>query len=173
MPRTAFGSYIVEAVIIPFVLLFCIFLPIVDLATTSMRFGFLWVCTRDACFHAAKAKTFLSDVSAKNKSAKSIAQEVALMEASRFSGIGIDSVETAILITDVDKKTMTRQTAVLGVAPDTDKFIYQMEVVVNGRIRPLLLFSKKFFGSIPGLTEWLPVSIRSKEYFESPQGLML
>ena len=167
------ASFVVEMAIVIFVLLFCIALPIVDLATITLRVSLLNTCARDAAFHSAKAKTFLSDVSSTSLSAKNLADRIALMEAAAFNDISIDSVQTYILITNLDTKAVSRQSTILTVAPNTDQYVYQIEVVVNGRVRPLLLFSKNWFGDVPGLTDWVRVSVRSREYCENPQGLML
>lgn len=171
--RKTHASYIVEAVIVPYVLLFLIALPVVNFVTCTMRCTFLWTCARDASFHAAKAKSFVSDVSATSLSAKNIARQIVTIDASGFNGVSIDSVDTCAVITDLDTKAVTRQTNVLTTAPDTDKCIYQTEVVVTGKVRPLLLFSQKVFGSIPGISDWIQISVRSKDVCESPQGLML
>lgn len=171
--RSERGSYIVEMVIVPFILLFCIALPVVDLVTMTMRVSMLSTIAKDAAFQAAKTKSFDSDISSTSLSAKNLANRIALMECSSFRDITVDSVHTSILITNLDTKQVSRQSTVLSIAPNTDQFAYQLEVSIDGRVKPLLLFSKNWFGVIPGLTDWLPVTVRSQEYFESPQGLML
>jgi hypothetical protein len=171
--RTQSATYIVEVAVILFVLFFLIALPLVDLATFTMRASLLSTCARDAAFHAAKAKSFVSDISSTNLSAKSIANRIALMEAAAFSDISVESVQTSVLITNLDTKEVSRQLTVLTLAPNTDQYVYQIEVSVTGRVKPLLLFSKNWFGDIPGLTDWIPVTVRSREYCENPQGLML
>lgn len=167
------ASYMVEMVVVPFVLLFALALPIMDLVTTTTRVTFLFAIARDAAFYAAKAKSFNIDISAKEHSAKNIASRIANMEAAGFTGIIIDSIETSILTTDINTKQTTSQKVQLAAAPNSDQYIYQIEVTLTGRVRPLLLFSNKFFGSIPGLSEWISVTVRSKEYCEYPQGLVL
>lgn len=167
------ASYMVEMVVVPFVLLFALALPVMDLVTITTRVTFLFACARDAAFYAAKSKSFITDVSAKELSAKNAASKIAYMEAAGFSGVSIDSVETAILITDITTKQTTSQQVKLATAPNSDQNIYQIEVTINGRVRPLILFSNRLFGSIPGLSDWIGVTVRSKEYCEYPQGLLL
>lgn len=170
---TQSGSYMVEMVVVPFVLLFALALPILDLVTTTMRVTFLWANARDSAFYAAKAKSYSTDISATELSATNVARKLAYLEAAAFTGVTIDSVETAILVTDVNTKQTSSQQTKLTTAPNSDQYIYQIEVTINGKVRPLLLFSSKFFGSVPGLSDWISVTVRSKEYCEYPQGLML
>jgi hypothetical protein len=56
------------------------------------------------------------------------------------------------------------------VAADTNTYIYDIQVELNGQVDPLIPFIS-MMGSVPGLTGPFPVTVRSQYSCEIPQGL--
>ena len=90
-----------------------------------------------------------------------------------MNGAAIDSVVATILSTNATSLTTTRQTTPLSQPADTQQNVYQIEVLVTGHVKPLFLFSNKYFGNVPGLTQDLKLTTRASENCECPQGLTI
>ncbi len=156
-----------------YVLLFLLGLPLIDFCTIGLRSQALFMAAHDSAFNASKCKSFLVDISGSEPSAKTIAESSALRAASLMNGTTIDSVVTSILSTNINSLTTTRQTVPLSQPADTSQHVYQIEVVVTGRVRPFLTFSRNIFGDVPGLTQDLRLVVRSAENCEFTQGLTM
>ncbi|MBA3992994.1 MAG: hypothetical protein C0469_05645 [Cyanobacteria bacterium DS2.3.42] len=156
-----------------YVLLFLIGLPLIDFCTLGLRSQALFMAAHDSAFNASKCKSFLVDISSSEQAAKTVAESSALRAASLMNGTTIDSVVTSILVTNINSLATTRQTAPLSQPADTSQYVYQIEVVVTGRVKPLLMFSRNIFGDIPGLTQELKLAVRACENCESTQGLTM
>lgn len=167
------SGYIVEYVLVIYVVVFLLALPAIDLCTVGLRSASLLAATRDAAYCACRAKSLVADVSSSDVSAAHVAQSVALADVASCTGVSVDSVNTYLLTTNVSTLVMTRQQSPLTQAPNTSLNVYQIEVVVAGRIRPLLLFNSSAFGNVPGLTQWIPLTFRSTQICEYPQGLTM
>jgi hypothetical protein len=145
--------------------------PLLMLAIITVRYGFFWNACRQAAQQAAKCPTFQND-SSQGISSVNTADKVASMSADSFNGIAIvNPVHVYILRRDVAAGTSTQNPdrTKLAAAADTDNNIYEVQVVLNGLIAPLVPVSS--LGNIPGLTSPFPVTVSAQYSCEVPQGL--
>lgn len=164
---------IAEYVLGVFLLLFLLAIPLCDFVSVGIRINGLVCACRDAAFFAAKAKSFKADVSGTELSAVTTANNILKALPSHFNGISVPKVVTFIVVTDLTSGSVTRYSTPLATPANTDKFLYNIEVVATADIDPLIFFNRTIFGDIPGLTASFPMTIRSSEYCEFPQGLNL
>lgn len=147
-----------------------LFIPFLNLGMSTLRTSFLNTAAKEAVHHASRAKTFESSVES-GQSAKAIAEIVARDAASKFGGLNLTGVETAILATDINTNAVVRSTSKLATAADTSKNLYQLEVKVNADVAPFIAFNLPFMGPIPGLTSPFPLVVTAREMVEDPDGL--
>lgn len=169
--RNSHGSFIAEAPVALWLLLVVFMFPFLDLAAATIRYTFVVMASRDAAHAASRAKSYMANTSGSELSAVNIARSQAIATASAFSEITVDNVTTRILITDLNSRQITSQTAPLAQPADTSNFLYQIETVVSGQINPLLTFDGGILPDIPGLSAPIPISVASREICENPQGL--
>ncbi len=165
------GSLMADAPLAIWFLIIGVTLPLIDLVMITVRSGFLIMSARDAAHVAARCKSFQTPVSADQPSVVGAADAQARFAASRFSEITVNSVESWILITDLDTEVTTRQNTRLTEPADTNEFVYQIEVIVRGQANPLVRYNAGIFGNIPGLTAPVPVNAVAREFAEFPGGL--
>jgi len=153
-------------------LLFCgLMIPLVIMASFSIRYSFLVAASRDAAFAAARCRTFETNVSSTEQSATNTAKTVAQTTAQQFREVSVKSVNTNIIITKLSDGSVSKQSRALAQPANTSTYAYQVEVIVNGQTQPILILSDLRFQNIPGLTAPIAVSVCSREFFENPQGL--
>ena len=170
--RSGRAQLIAELPLVLWVMFIVLMIPLIDLATFTIRYTFLLAASRDAAMSASLARTFGTNPSSTELSAKNAATAAAQTEASAWSEVTVTSVTTNIVITKLSTGIVTRQSTPLSTPADTVNNAYQIETIVNGTTNPILRFSSSsFWGNIPGLTAPVPVSITSRAYFENPQGL--
>lgn len=169
--RSKNGSFIAEAPVALWILLFFLTIPFIDMSTILLRYTFFVMAARDGVHEAARAKTFSTNASSSQLSARNTATNQVNTTASAFSEISIASVSTRILETDITRQTVAIHTNRLTTPADTSAYLYELETVVTGTINPLLTFNPGFFPRIPGLTTGVPVVVSAREYCEYPQGL--
>ena len=139
---------------LPFILwiiFILIAIPLIMLATTSIRYSFLLNAAREAAHASAQCKSFQQDYPP-DLSASSMAQQIATKAISAFNGITLSSVQTSIITSPVDGSPVTAQPSKLTTAADPEKNVYQIEVQIAATANPLVPMSANTFGSIPGLT---------------------
>lgn len=146
--------------------------PMLMLATTTLRYGFFWNACREAAQRASACQTFLVDTP-QGQSACTTADFWVNKAVGSFSGITVVGAPNVyILQTNVATQTQTKNPnrTPLAVAADTNTYIYDIQVELNGQVDPLIPFIS-MMGSVPGLTGPFPVTVRSQYSCEIPQGL--
>lgn len=171
MRRRQSGTIMVDTPLTLWVLLVLFMFPMIDLAAIGIRYTFLLTSAREAVHQAARAKSFRTDIDTGNLSAVNISQDEANRVAEKFSEIGIESVTTNIVITDIISRVVSRRSLPLAAPADTANNLYEIEVVIRGRINPLITFSAGLLPGIPGLSAAMPITIAAREFCEFPQGL--
>ncbi len=153
-------------------LLFCIFtFPLIAFGTLGVRYCFLLNAARLAAQSASQCKSFYTNYSTTDPSAVNIATAVATQSVKGFNGITLTSITTQIAICPLSGGAVTRQTTALAKPADTNLNSYNIEVLINGSINPLITLPKSILGTVPGLTGPVVTSARSSVYAEFPQGL--
>ncbi len=168
--RKPLAMSLIELPVMIWLVLVVLLLPMLALATMTLKSALMNSAVQDGVQVASKGKTFESSQPGK-PSVKQLADESVRNSASKFSGLGISSIVTSIVITPVDGGPLVRSTSKLAQPADTSKFLYQIETVVNGKISPLFPTNPGQFGAIPGLTQPVNVSYVGREMAEFPQGL--
>lgn len=169
--RNKNGSFIAEAPVALWVLFFFLTIPFIDMSTIMLRYTFFVMAARDGVHEAARAKTFSTNASSSQLSARNTATSQVNATARNFSEIAISNVTTRILETDITRRTITIHVNRLNVPADTSAYLYELETIVTGSINPLLTFNPGFLPRIPGITTAVPVVVSAREYCEYPQGL--
>lgn len=152
-------------------LLVMITIPMIDLATVALRSTCLVTAAHEAAHNAARAKSFLTPVSASDDSATTAAQNTVTQVLQRFSGIRSTSVVTNLVITDTATLQTTRRTTPLNAPADIVDNTYSLEVVVTAQVSPLIMYNGRMLGSIPGLSAPVTVTCAAQEFSEYPAGL--
>lgn len=167
--RTRKGSSLLELPCTLFVFLIMLMMPMLNLATTTLRCSLMGMAVTEGAHAASKAHSY--EVGTTEKPAAIIlANELVNAAASRFSGLHVDSIQTAIVTTNVASGEVTKQPGKLTTPPDSSRYIYQIETNVQAHIDPLFMLTS-VFGAIPGITTPVPMSYSSREIFENPSGL--
>lgn len=169
--RHGSGAFVAELPLVLWVLFLLLTVPLLNLATVGLRYGFFMNAAREAVHEASRAKSFQVDISPVEKSAVHRAQDEAITATGMFSEIRLDSVTTNIVITDLTTKAVTRRNLPLSQPANTSLYLYQIESVLGGRVSPLITFNSGVLGHIPGFTEDVPVSVVAREFCEYPEGL--
>lgn len=154
------------------VVFICLTIPLIDLATVSLRSTLLVMVSREAANAAARCKTFKTSLGPDEPSSCDAASNRAYEIASKFSEIRVSDVKTYIVVTNIDSGSSTRQSSRLSQPADTAENLYLVEVEVSGQTSPLIPFSGGgLFGNVPGLTAPVSLTVASRQYHEYPQGL--
>ena len=154
------------------VLFLLLFLPLLDLAVICMKVTFVHSAARNAARVAGRSNSFNNSID--SPSASGVAK--GMVEASRsasLSGVEIDptDVKVSIVGSPLDPKLPAIYQSQPLKEVDSKKYLYQIEVEVKGRVTPLVTLSKEMFGSVPGLTESIPIVACYREMAEHPSGL--
>lgn len=160
------GQSTLELPICLFIILVCIFLPLVDLALIGMRSTTVFAAARDGARVAGRANYF--------SQAKLLAAgQVGLSIAQGFAGVHTSAEPIKVFLIGVPIQpgpAPIRQEGVLTeIKPD--QYVYQIEVVVTARVDPLITLNTSIFQGVPGLTEPLTVTATSREFVEHANGL--
>ncbi len=168
--RKSSGSSILELPAALWIGLIVFFVPMMALASITLRSSLLNIAVQDAVHAAAKARTF-TQASDEGPSAKEVASQVFTDHIAAFPGLGVAAVNLSILSTPFNGAATIRTDNKLSQAADTSSFVYQVETSATGIIEPVFGANAELFGSIPGLTAPMKVSVSAREMFENPQGL--
>jgi hypothetical protein len=168
--RKAHGASLVELPLMLWLMFVLMMLPMLALATVTLKSALMNAAVQDGAHFASKAKTFETGTAAK-PSAVTLATDSIRNAAAKFSGLTIDSVTTQIVVTPVAGGAVTRTTSKLTAPADTSKFLYQIETIAKGKIAPLLPLNPRVVGEIPGMSAPIIVSYSAREMAENPQGL--
>jgi hypothetical protein len=153
-------------------LLFFLFLfPFLDMATVLLRYSFIVAAARDGVHAAAQSKTFSSNASSGDLSAVNAAPLAVNATIAGFSEVGINSVQTTILATNLGTRQVVQYSQPLPIPADTTTNLYEIQTIVRGQVNPLITMNGGVLPAIPGLTCPVPVTVATREYCEYPQGL--
>jgi hypothetical protein len=159
------------------VMVVCIAFPMIVMVTLSIRFGLFWNAAREAVKQAAQCQTYEVDPPASigGQSAVNTAQQVTNQALSTFSGITLVA-PAQVYIVQVPLGAPGTTTLIgpgtkLTAPADSDNYIYQIQVILQGQIAPLVPLNASVFGVIPGLTAPFPVSVKAQQQVENMQGL--
>jgi len=175
--RQARGAhFLAEGPIILWVMLFFIFVPLLDFGAVFFRSTFLYMAVHNAARNAAKSRSFLNDLSGELP-ATNMANSTVSSVIGMWSGVSVSSVLTQIVVTDINTDVVSYLDNPLPpTAPaDDSKNTYQIQVTVTGTVAPLFIFNMPWFvsGGVPGLTKVMNVTMSDRQYCENPQGLIL
>lgn len=165
--RSKRGHSVSELPVVLIILLLGILIPVIDFCTVSMRTSFLDGAARSAAHVAAKAHTFWQG-SPNDPSVRMLARAETQRSLNGFTGIRVQRITPRIVRTNIENPAETRTfDRPLPAAPDTEKYVYHVEVELRGDVDPLFKFAN-LWGDIPGLTRPLPFTAKAREVFENP-----
>lgn len=150
-------------------------LPLVDLATIAIRTSMVYTATHNALQAAIRAKTFKADdVDTGAPSAVNVAKGTATANLQNgLSGVEFTPADVQVFIigtpTNVTVSPLRTSDPVASVREKD--YLYQIEVVVNARVQPLIMMNDKLFGNIQGLTAPIAITAQNKGFVERPAGL--
>lgn len=170
MKRRQRGSFIAEVPIVLWFLIFLLFFPMLDLMAVTIRTTFLFMAAHNAVTAASRARSFSASING-YPTAATLADSVAHQTIDKFGGVQIASMQTAILVTNTATKAVARFTSPLTTPADSIANTYHIEVTLNGVIQPLIPYNVGVFGSIPGLTTPINLTVKDQRYAENAQGL--
>ncbi len=146
--------------------------PLFVLGTEGMRYALLLNAAHAAATAGAEAKSFLTNTSSTDLSATNMASQVVTTALTGVSGITGVTTTSYIVVCPLGGSVSSRQTTALSSPANTSTNAYNLEVDVAAQLSPLVTCPKnKFFGSIPGLTGPLSMTVKADSFFENAQGL--
>lgn len=166
--RPVSGNFIADVPVTLWVLFMVLFFPLMDFGTVCLRSTFLYFAVHNAARNASRARSFLNPIDGQ-PSATRIAQDTITTIARGWSGIRVTSMTTQIVTTNINTLVATRQSTSLGTPADDTNNTYQLEVIATGSVDPFIRVP--WFGSVPGLTGPMNITMADRQYFENPQGL--
>lgn len=170
-PRLPEGSTFIETPLALWIVIVCLIIPMIVLATAGIRYAFFLNAAQQAVRAAAQAKTFQQDFPP-DFSATTLAQRTAQTACQAFSGVTLNSVTTSIVITPVSAGSPSTQTSKLSQPASEQTNLYQIQVQLVGQINPLVPLPVAAFGiHIPALTDPYPIQTYAKAVAENTQGL--
>ena len=167
--RTRKGASLLELPCTLFVFLIMLLMPMLNVATATLRCSLMGMAVTEGAHAASKAHSYEAGSSEK-PAAITVANDIINAAAAHFTGLHVDNIQTAIVVTNAASGDVTRQNGRLMTPPDSSRFIYQIETNVRAHIDPLFLLSNSF-GDIPGVTVPIAMNYSSREMFENPAGL--
>lgn len=168
--KNASGVSLLETPLVLMVIFVFLLIPMISLASITMRLSLVSSAVKDAVNVAAKSRTFETNT-ATEKCAVELAQESINRSLGTMNGVRIREVQTHILATNSTTGAITRNEGRLRTPADARQFVYQIETRVKGEIDPVIGSGGGLLGGIPGLTAPIPIDIAAVEMAEFPQGL--
>jgi hypothetical protein len=168
--RNQKGTTLAELPMVIWLIFVFLLMPMLSMATMTLRSALLNAVVQSAGTAAAKARTFETG-SADKPSAKQIAQDEMTNGTKSIPGLTLVNVDTQIISTAVNNGTPIRSTSKLALPADTSQNVYQIETVAKCTIDPLIRISPAICGHIPGVSDPLTVTYASRAMAENPQGL--
>lgn len=164
------GSTMVELPIGIIISIAIMFLPMLSLATLSLRLTLLNVAVQSAVQSAAKTVTYEQDTPA-GLSAKNIAQQKFATQVAATNGLSGSTLDVHMLIVNRQSAQVVRQSSKLQTPADTFHFVYEIEATGFSQVQPLIAGNRQFFGDLPGFTVPLTLKCTARQLVENPQGL--
>lgn len=168
--RSYRAAMLAELPMILWAVLMVVAFPVIDLATVFLRITFSYAGIHYASISAARANTFASSVDGKPSAQAEALSKIKQVEKG-FSGLSIDNVNTAILITKNDTLALSSQSVPLTTPADQSVNSYQIEVSADCSAQPLIPIPIPI--KIDGLNAPIVLHLSAKQYCENPQGLTI
>ena len=147
-------------------------LPLIMLGSLGLRYSLLMSAVYSTAASASQCRSFSTDTSSSEPSATTLVSQNLKQTLSTYSGITLNRVDSYIVICPLNSSSCTKQTTPLAAPADTSANAYNLEIVAQASINPLMIYpSKGIFGDIPGLTSPLSVQAKADSFFENTQGL--
>jgi competence protein ComGC len=170
MKKHGQGSTLAEMPMVIWLIFIFLLMPMLSLATMTLRSALLNAVVQNAGAAAAKAKTF--EVGTADKpSATEISRQVMTDSIKTIAGLKLTSVQTNIITTRLPAGTPVRQPTKLALPADASANVYQIETAATCQIEPLVKLSPAICGTIPGVSAPLTVTDAARAMAENPQGL--
>ena len=168
--RDSKGSSILELPAALWITLVVFLLPLMSLASITLRCTLLNVAVLESVHAASKARTF-EQGSDEGASAIELADQAFDKYVKAFPGLDADKVKLRIISTDIKSGAISSTNEKLKNPADSSGFVYQVEGDCTGKIEPVFAMSRDILGDIPGLSSSMKVSFSAREMCENPQGL--
>jgi len=154
-------------------LIFMVFsFPLALFGSLGLRYSLLMNTVYSAAAAASQCKSFKTNTSSSDLSASNLASQLVQQAISQYPGITVSQTNSYIVIYPLGGSTSTRQSTPLTQPADISTNAYNLEVVVQAQVSPLLNYPPNgFFGNIPGLTGPISTTAKADSFFENTQGL--
>lgn len=166
--REAIGSSMLEIPVGLMMVMVVLFIPLVSLASITLRSTIVSAVMRDAAHHAAKARTFLRPIQGE-QSATEAAQSALRSSLASFPGITLTNVDVDIIA--CAPTTQERFEEKLPAPADSTRFVYLLDVNATVQIAPLIQGDERLLGPIPGITVPMTVPVSASQISEHTEGL--
>lgn len=166
--RKATGSSMLDIPVGLMMVMVVLFIPLVSLASVTLRSTIVAAIMRDAAHQAAKSRTFLRPVQGE-KSATEAAQDALQTSLASFPGITLTNVDVDIIACGAS--TQERFEEKLPAPADPTQFVYLLDVTATVQITPLIQGDERLFGSIAGITTPMIVPVGASQISEHTEGL--
>jgi hypothetical protein len=168
--RSRKGTSLAELPLVLWLIFVFLLMPMLSMATMTLRSALLNAVVQNAGSAAAKARTF--EVGTTDKpSAITIANRSIVDGVKLIPGLSMRNVNCGIIETAVANGTPQRRSTKLDRPADTSITVYQIETTATCQIEPLIKISPAICGVIPGVSAPLTVSYAARAMAENPQGL--
>lgn len=164
------GTSILELPAGMWITLIVFLLPMMSLASITLRCTLMNVAVLESVHAASKARTF-ELASDEGASATELANTAFDKYVNAFPGLEAGKLKLRIVSTDIKSGAISSTDSKLKNPADSSGFVYQVEGDCTGRIQPVFAMSREIIGDIPGLSTAMNVSFSAREMCENPQGL--
>lgn len=170
--RSSHGDQIADFGPSMWIVFIILLFPLIAFGTLGLRYVILSNAARMAASAGAQCTTFFADANPpKDVSAVTIARTIATQSVNKFSGVNLDRIDCYIVVCPNGGGAVARQSTPLAKPADTNLNSYNFQVVVTGRLEPLISSKLGWFNRIPGLSAPISTSASSCVFFENTQGL--
>jgi hypothetical protein len=164
------AAALIQVSTILYILFAVLFLPLVTVCTTGMRYLYCLHTVHKAAVAASLAQTFQTNNSDTDLSSINLAQQVVGQDITPLSGISMLQTNTFIVTTPGDGSAQTKQDMPLARPAQPGTNVYDVEVQLVANIQPLI--AKNFLNArIPGLNTPITITTSAKEPFQNTLGL--
>lgn len=170
MRRSRKGTSLAELPMVLWLIFVFLLMPMLSMATMTLRSALVNAIVQTAGNSAAKARTFAVDSPTK-PCAQTIASNEMKNACKTIPGVTLRNVQTRIIVTAVNNGTPIRMTSKLPLPADTSQNIYQIETEATCSIEPLIRITPAICGHIPGVSDPLITTTTARAMAENPQGL--
>lgn len=164
------GSSLLEIPLSIWLTIVVLFMPMLALASITLRCTLANIVVQEAVHAAAKARTF-KQASPEGSSAAQIAENLFQEQKKTFSGLNIGPLDLDVLSIKVSDGTVSRSEEQLLIPADSARFVYQIEGTAPCVIDPIFPVQAEIFKQIPGLTAPMKIQFSARQMFENTQGL--